>query len=1365
VARLVVSRGAQIFADGTAQDPIIFTAEGDFSPTFKTEYTCESAEVVYVSDLPFENWYNGWGPVERDRANGEVEDDDENPISQLIEMNGKIYEKGIGVHASAIDNPLGENDSTNTSFIRINLNGQYDVFKSDVGPQDTKLVDGDELSFLSIQFRVLVDGNRRYESQLMTPGSRIEYIELDVRGASTLELQVLNGGDIRAKNGNQKSADHGNWGNARLEKCVSPSNPETLLENVDPGALQKSLWGGVVVMGNAPVNTGTSRTMGNLGGDAYDRDEYGGSSRTDNSGRMTYVSIRHGGGVEERKVNGLTLAAVGVNTRVEHIEVLSCYDDGLEICGGTVNTKYMAMAFNGSDGFDIDEGYIGKGQFWFSLQNKDVTQMDESLLEGAFHNGRNAFNNPTAPQVFNATFLGANIRPSHRLDRNFGLFFRDASAGSYRNCIFAELYNGVAIGYQGNNQDSYSQHTQGNLVVSNSMFWDIAENAKDTPAELFLVENSPNQGVSDNFASAFEGGGNTCNSPEFRALNPNSRTPGSRALDPRPRLDGKGFADKGRAIIPNDGFFDTSANYKGAFGADLWLENWTGLDQYGFLGQNGLNPEGTPRLPDLSFWPSTVRTDLDIPQVVGQDTSFDISFTIYNVGQLPADPTKVSFRIGSVDLGDQTIPFLEAGGETGVTHTINLAGISPGTQVLTIEIDPDTVIREGDESNNIYEHEFSILGPPEEKPDIQISELDVNPTSGRANTSIRLSCMVENIGEADAANITATATFGSQALTLSTTSIASIPAGNNVEFQADATVPPATTPGTYEILLTLRLIGEENTGNNSDSVNFVVITNPDGTPNVIGPTADPFHPMGESTDTEASIEVSDASLVEEVKFFSRPISRLDLPFTEGGTTQDGNTYSATFSDGQVGRIGIAFYFEVTATNGEIINSQPGYTHLRYNSGLPLPTIRTGRDRSDYQIVSFPLDLTSNSFGAVFDELEPGASGSKWKFMRYNGNATIDYSGTIRSGEGYWLLSTESVSINSGPGTTVSATPASPYTISLNPGGSDTQIGNPYNFNLSWADILQENGVSENEVRLKTYDGGWDTPDRLDAFEGAFIQNNAGLTQLRIPVQRNASINRLGSPVLPALAENFWYVPIHLESGELVHRVSRLGMHPESAEGFDTYDMRGMPRFDRYLDLNFVEAGHPFKSMSENFVNTQAEYSWDMEIASNLGSPIVISWENTYFGENDRQLWVEDLQTGQVVDMRVRKQMQFYPQAEKSLFRVHFGDWEYVTSQIQSLQPWIEEPFPNPVEDQLVIATFFPGGTLKATVVCELYNLTGERVAEKLWTVSPGKNSVLLKWAFEQEGFSLTEGMYIYRLRAHTSSKDPQERIGKLYFKK
>ena len=70
-----------------------------------------------------------------------------------------------------------------------------------------------------------------------------------------------------------------------------------------------------------------------------------------------YVSIRHGGTqlAAANEINGLTLGGVGSGTTLDHIEVVSNLDDGIEFFGGTVSITNAVVAFAGDDSFDWDQ--------------------------------------------------------------------------------------------------------------------------------------------------------------------------------------------------------------------------------------------------------------------------------------------------------------------------------------------------------------------------------------------------------------------------------------------------------------------------------------------------------------------------------------------------------------------------------------------------------------------------------------------------------------------------------------------------------------------------------------------------------------------------------------------------------------------------------------------------------------------------------------------------------------------------------------------------------------------------------------------------------------------------------------------------
>ncbi len=151
---------------------------------------------------------------------------------------------------------------------------------------------------------------------------------------------------------------------------LSPLNPA--------GTANVALWGGLVVLGRAPINVGNCAGLGvglniveglTVPGFPVADAAYGGVEAHDNSGSLRYVSVRHAGDEigNSNELNGVTLGGVGDGTVFEFVEVYANFDDGIEWFGGTVNGRNLMVAYAGDDTFDLDQGYTGANQFLFGL--------------------------------------------------------------------------------------------------------------------------------------------------------------------------------------------------------------------------------------------------------------------------------------------------------------------------------------------------------------------------------------------------------------------------------------------------------------------------------------------------------------------------------------------------------------------------------------------------------------------------------------------------------------------------------------------------------------------------------------------------------------------------------------------------------------------------------------------------------------------------------------------------------------------------------------------------------------------------------------------------------------------------------------
>ena len=139
-----------------------------------------------------------------------------------------------------------------------------------------------------------------------------------------------------------------------------------LLDNNDSTTAKPGDFGGVVLLGNAQVNTGTDmNVIEGLTDQADQKPYYYGSAdanrNTESSGTMKYVRIEYAGRIigDGNEINGLTCGGVGSGTVLENIQVSYGADDAFEFFGGAVNAKNIIAFAQDDDGFDFDLGYTG----------------------------------------------------------------------------------------------------------------------------------------------------------------------------------------------------------------------------------------------------------------------------------------------------------------------------------------------------------------------------------------------------------------------------------------------------------------------------------------------------------------------------------------------------------------------------------------------------------------------------------------------------------------------------------------------------------------------------------------------------------------------------------------------------------------------------------------------------------------------------------------------------------------------------------------------------------------------------------------------------------------------------------------------
>ena len=361
------------------------------------------------------------------------------------------------------------------------------------------------------------------------------------------------------------------------------------------GINNKGKWGGVVLLGKArnnlqagfginTISDGVGFIEGFLSGEP--RNEYGAApgleDNNDNSGIMTYVSIRHAGDIvgAANELNGLTLGSVGRGTTLEHIEVVSNLDDGIEFFGGTVNLKYASVLFNDDDGFDWDQGWAGKGQFWVVVKTDLTTASggdngfecdSDDALQCTYH---------ANPKIYNCTFIGAaGINGGPTLDNNQAMEMKEASRGEIRNSVYSHYSRGIQFattvthkidadgsgpGAAVNVDDTYAAWLAGALKIENCTFINCVDpvrvnGAVGSPSDLAKFTADGNTNVAS--VAGFNG---------FHSMNVSTNAVATK----HDIIPGTNLTPASTVSV--DGFY-TPAPYRGAFktGEKSWLSDYT----------------------------------------------------------------------------------------------------------------------------------------------------------------------------------------------------------------------------------------------------------------------------------------------------------------------------------------------------------------------------------------------------------------------------------------------------------------------------------------------------------------------------------------------------------------------------------------------------------------------------------------------------------------------------------------------------------------------------------------------------------------------------------------------------------------------
>jgi hypothetical protein len=400
----------------------------------------------------------------------------------------------------------------------------------------------------------------------------------------------------------------------------TPELPIVFTSQMPPGQRAPGDWGGIIIAGRAPINM----AGGELQVEGGPRTRYGGTIENDNSGVFSYVRIEYPGIAlsPNNEINGLTLAAVGSATKIDHVQVSFSGDDAFEWFGGTSNATHLIANRSVDDDFDTDFGYNGRVQFGVSQRDPQLADISGSnSFESDNNNVPNTATPRTAPQFSNMTIVGPLAEPTTTINP----LFRNA-AHIRRNSLMS-LYNSVIVGWPGGillDQTGVVEAAQsGELMIHNVTLAgvntgkEITTNVQNFDPVAWFNTNS----FSNTIVALNAGAGLV--SP-FDLTNPNF-TPST-----------------GSILLGSSSFEGTTGfenvAYRGAFGASPWDSLWANWNSGATV--YAAAPEYSTESIDfgtVSIGSSSTRT-----------------LTVTNAGEAPLVVTGVTFSNPRFSLSEQT---------------------------------------------------------------------------------------------------------------------------------------------------------------------------------------------------------------------------------------------------------------------------------------------------------------------------------------------------------------------------------------------------------------------------------------------------------------------------------------------------------------------------------------------------------------------------------------------------------------------------------------------------------------------------------------------------------------------------------------
>ena len=369
---------------------------------------------------------------------------------------------------------------------------------------------------------------------------------------------------------------------AKLMAEGTESKPIVFTSGKAVGDREPGDWGGIILLGKAPTNRGTTTLPTIEGGVGR---TYGGTDPEDNSGTLRYVRIEYAGIAAQpnSEINALTCGGVGSKTIIEHVMTAYANDDAYEFFGGTVSPKYLVAYATADDDFDFDFGYSGTIQYAVSLRDPrfvDPGDAGNGIECDNDGNGTEATPN-THPVLSNLTIIGPNNATGTAGNHNYGNRWRRAARFTFINSIILGTQKG---GVSIESKLSYDAYMAGQSEFKNNIIYAVTKpfTTDSSTARAYITTYPANPISKEVQAAMIAEAAAPLQAKAVADGNLIATSADEVALASPFNLTAPDFLPKGGSPALSGTFVSKpgieTVTFRGAFGTTNWLNGWTNFD-------------------------------------------------------------------------------------------------------------------------------------------------------------------------------------------------------------------------------------------------------------------------------------------------------------------------------------------------------------------------------------------------------------------------------------------------------------------------------------------------------------------------------------------------------------------------------------------------------------------------------------------------------------------------------------------------------------------------------------------------------------------------------------------------------------------